>query len=341
MKKMIVFLRRVLFLILTAAILIHVNAVFERKTITQGANYSIKVGGFVNEPENSFDVMGFGSSHMYCTLNPLYLYEQTGIRSYVFATQQQPVSATYYYIKEALKTQKPDVIIVEALMFAVEKEVIQEGVAHDAIDSFPESMDKLRMIMEMNQEDAKEHYFINFMKYHSRWKELKEEDFTFEHLDETDPLHGYVFLGKSVENHLVPLSYEEINAVPLREDCVNKLLEIQQLAKENDVQMLLLFSPFQMNTMQKGLFKSLHAVAEENGIDTLDMNVIYDDLDIDATKDYYDAGHFNVYGAEKASIYIGEYIMQKYGVSPGNVDDGYLWAEDLEFYHARKVALEQ
>lgn len=51
--------------------------------------------------------MFFGPSHAYAAFSPLAIWEETGIRSYVFATQQQPLWATYTYIKEALKKQSP------------------------------------------------------------------------------------------------------------------------------------------------------------------------------------------------------------------------------------------
>ena len=54
-------------------------------------NMTAKVAGFYNEKPNSFDVMFFGSSHMYCSVDPAVIKEETGLSSYVFATQQQPL----------------------------------------------------------------------------------------------------------------------------------------------------------------------------------------------------------------------------------------------------------
>ena len=80
---------------------------------------------------------------------------------------------------------------------------------------------------------------------------------------------------------------------------------------------------------------ALHRYAQENGIDILDMNLCYDEIGIDNTLDFYDTEHLNVYGAEKASAYLTEYIQDHFTLTPRNVDDASLWQEDLKVYHSQ------
>lgn len=337
-NKWIVYTRRILFLVVLGAILLYTSAVFERKTTTGAWNYSIKVGGFRNEPEESFDVIGIGSSHMYCTLNPLALYEQTGLRSYVLATQQQPPIASYYYAKEAFRSQSPDVLIVEALMFAHTGEQVAEGVAHDAIDPFPNSLDKLMMILRMNQEDGKENYLLNFLKYHSRWKELTRADFDFSYRNRTDPYRGYVFLTSAGESTFSPISYDAVAPAALKQEHLQLLLELKALAEENGAKMLLLFAPFSMTDTHLGTFRALHDFAAENQIETLDLNLAVEGLSLDVGTDFYDAGHLNVYGSEKVSAWLGQYLIGKQWTAPSEGTDTDLWQEDLQVYQAAKNA---
>ena len=84
------------FLILVLALVFAAWQVFDRKL---ACRYTEKINGFFNEPAESMDVICYGSSRMYCTVDPLVLHAQTGLRSYVLATQQQPLAATYYYMK--------------------------------------------------------------------------------------------------------------------------------------------------------------------------------------------------------------------------------------------------
>lgn len=332
-NKIFVTLRRVALIVIILALFFCVSKVFERKTVNGAWNYSLKVNGFTNEPEESMDIIGYGSSHMYCTVNPVHIYETYGLRSYVLATQQQPVDATYYYIKESLETQSPEVLVLEALMFTVTNDVVTEGVAHDAVDPFPFGWNKLMMINALNTEDAKENYYVNFLKYHSRWKELTRQDFDFSWKKETDPTHGYVFLTDANPNSMSQISYDDVEEVAILERFEKVFLDIVQLAKENDTEVLLLVAPYNVGEEELGRYKYLHRLAEENGVKVLDLNEEFDATGISNDTDFYDSGHLNAAGSEKASAYIVDYIKDNYEIAPNDVDDDHLWQEDIEYYH--------
>ena len=54
------------------------------------------------EKSNNFDILFFGSSHIYCSFNPLQLYNEYGIVSYCRAGSAQIFKLTSEIIKEAL-----------------------------------------------------------------------------------------------------------------------------------------------------------------------------------------------------------------------------------------------
>lgn len=335
-KKALLYGRRALFLVVLAVLLVYTGAVLERKTVTGAWNYSLKVGGFKNEPEESFDVIGIGSSHMYCTLNPLAMYDETGLRGYVLATQQQPPVASYYYAKEAFRTQSPDVLIVEGLMFTLSQDTVAEGVAHDAVDPFPNTINKLLMIHRMDTADGKENYYLNFLKYHSRWKELTAADFDFSYKQETDPYRGYVFLTKAGESSFATIRYDNTEPAELKDENLQILLDMKELAEKNGARFLILMAPCTMDEAQQSRFYALHAFAQENGIELLDLNVAQEGLELDALTDFYDAGHLNVSGAEKVSAFLGEYLLEQGLAQTNELDDTHLWEEDLAIYYAAK-----
>lgn len=94
MKKFKLWIRCACFIAILLIIFVTITPVFERKTLTGAWNYTTKVNCYFNEKSQTIDVVGFGSSHMYCSLNPLVLEEQ-GINAYVLATQHQPVNARF------------------------------------------------------------------------------------------------------------------------------------------------------------------------------------------------------------------------------------------------------
>ena len=68
---------------------------------------------FYREKENSLDAIFFGSSHMYVNVNTSVLWKEYGIAGYDLGGSEQPVWNSYYYVKEALKTQKPSVLVLD------------------------------------------------------------------------------------------------------------------------------------------------------------------------------------------------------------------------------------
>ena len=81
------FCKTVVFLLLLALILVPVQRVMARKSLSGTWDMTNKVAGFYNEEEDQFEVMFFGPSHAYAAFSPLVIWEETGVKSYVFSTQ--------------------------------------------------------------------------------------------------------------------------------------------------------------------------------------------------------------------------------------------------------------
>ena len=101
----------IVFVFLFVAMFSFISEILCRKSLGGAWNYTEKIAGFYNSQDNEYDVMFFGSSNTYCSFNPLVFYEESGVKSYILATQNQPVWAPYTYMKESLKTQKPKLLV--------------------------------------------------------------------------------------------------------------------------------------------------------------------------------------------------------------------------------------
>ena len=306
-------LRLCVFLLLALCLLLTAWAVFDRKT---SCWYTEKVRGFYNEPAESMDVIGFGSSRMYCTLDPLVLHHETGLRAYVLATQQQPLKATWYYMQEALSRQSPRLLILEATMAFRPDSETTDAEIRDSLDPLPWSKNKLALIRELVPAGQRAAYYFNFLKYHQRWKELSAKDFDFSYLGKRDVFRGYMYLTPERGADCERQSYDSAEALPIPEENLALLREMAALAKDNGAELLLLAAPYETVTDDLGYLKSLHAFCEAEGIEFLDLNPVYDELGIDEAKDFFDIGHFNVNGSTKATRYISDYITARYSLSP-------------------------
>lgn len=66
---------------------------------------SIPIQQFYNQKENTIDVLCIGNSATYVNINPAIMWEN-GIASFNLCESSQMPWNTYYYLEEALKTQK-------------------------------------------------------------------------------------------------------------------------------------------------------------------------------------------------------------------------------------------
>lgn len=333
MKKKNIFrwIRGTVFILIAALLFSYTSMVLERKTVSGSWNYMGKLNEFYEMPENSIDVIAVGSSHMYCTMNPLEIWNSNGFSSFVLATQQQPLNASYYYIKEAFKYQSPKIVIVEGFMGYVADEYPGDGVAYDAIDPLRPSLNKLSLIREIVPSDQRENYYFNILKYHSRWREISADDYNPSHRLAADSYKGFVLLTNAKPFEKSEIDYDKVEAKDIPAVPLEALNSIKELITENGAEMLLLIAPFEHTSEEiAGVMKAERQWAQENGVDLIDLNVLYDDLSINGKTNFYDSGHFNAYGAEKASRYIGDYIEKNYSIETNPNTDKDKWDADYE-----------
>lgn len=84
-------------------------------------DYGAVWGPYLAEPRDSLDYLYLGSSYAYCDVDPVVLYDRTGLTGYVLAGPEQTLSQTYWYLREALKTQDPALVVLEGSALAFQK----------------------------------------------------------------------------------------------------------------------------------------------------------------------------------------------------------------------------
>ena len=316
------------FVLLLCLLLSALNRIFIRKT-TEGAwNYTTKIEGFYNENKNEFDVMYFGSSNTYCSFNPLIVYENTGVKSYVLATQQQPMWATYTYIKEALKTQNPKLVVLDVLMLSKDEDYYDDGVNFSFMDNLPLSKNKVELAFASAPKGERAALIFPFIKYHTRYNELTKEDFTHKKSRQSDYLKGYVLL----EDTFADAVYNDVShagsAAALNEKELMYFEKIRLLLEDKNIPLLLVKAPSNPTVDEQERFNAVKEIADSYGIDFIDYNKRYNEIGLDLKSDFYDKSHLNYKGAEKFSAYFAKTVLS--GFSPQKSAD---WDEDLKKYY--------
>lgn len=318
----------IVFLLLFVLLFATASEVLRYKSLSGAWNMTQKIHGLKNEQKDSMDVLFFGSSHMYCTVSPLQLMSEYGFTSYVYCTQQQPLWATYHYMKEALKTQSPKLIVVEMYMATNETDYLMEG-AESAIIELDMSLNKLSLINSAVQKEDRLGFVFDIIRYHDRWSELTAKDFDISYRFKTDPLKGYVLL-----DHIEPrnLNYqlsditESTKLTQKNEEYIQKIIE---LAESAGAQLWFLVSPYEATAEHQAVFNSVEQIAEQNNIKFINYNNDYAALGLDSEVDFYDKGHVNNVGAKKVTSDLGRRIKEGIDL----VDKSAQYGEWIENYN--------
>lgn len=297
-----------IFLIIFAFLFYMCSNVF----ILKGNGYGSDVVSFYDLPEQSLDIIFFGSSHSYSTFSPNLIEKKTGLKSYNFATQQQPVYITYYYMVEALKTQKPKYFVLDMHMFSFKDNYVKEGVVRDAVDRMKFSANKIDAIhANVADKEVRKSYYINFIKYHSRYKNIHWKD--FKQAFDLQGIDNKGFTGLPQNNDIHIDNSDFLNRTDTKELILkNKeyLLKIIELAKKHDVELIFVKTPCALNEETVAYLNRMKKYAQEYQIDYIDYNLLFTELDLD-TGDFYDNGHLSKTGANKVSSHFAEYIKEK------------------------------
>lgn len=330
-SKIRILIRAAAFLIVLGTAFSAATLALQRKTFTGEWNHMSKMREFYALPDNSVDFVCIGSSHAYCTVNPLEIYNSSGITGFVLATQQQPLDLSYYYLKEAYKYQSPKIVMIEAYMSFFEGEP-DEGALYSALDPMKFSLNKLSAIMNTVPREDRLDCIFSISKYHTRWKDLTANEAVkpFQSGLE-DSYCGFVCVDSDYTGDSTVPDFEGAEDIPLPEDNKEALDNMLVLTKEHSSELVLLIAPTDVTKPQQisGL-KAAVKWAEENGVRVIDTASVPDEIGLSETEDYYDSNHLTYKGAAKASRYIAG-VLSRMDFERTSADTS-SWGEKYERY---------
>lgn len=300
--------------------------------VTRDKNEADMIYPYYAEQENSLDVLFVGSSHMMCGIYPMELYHQYGIASYDFTSSALVLPQAYYQVVEALKTQTPKVLVLDISGVAYnDTKVGSPEYVHVQFDNMKWSLNKIEAIHDLIEDpsDRLEYYFP-LLKFHTRWKELQPEDF--------QPITGVSKGARFSETVLETVGGIEIMpedfVTPIAEYSETYLRKILNYCRDQDVSVVLLNLPALPSKTSQGTYNAVFAIAEEYGVSYLNLLHHLDAIGFDFTTDLRDTSHCNRSGAEKVTLYVGNYLKEHYELPDRRDDPEYAptWDAAYEAY---------
>ena len=278
---------------------------------------------FYSLPNNSVEVIIYGSSHAYRGINPRELYEKYGIGSFNSAWNWQKIDTTRMFIEDSFDYQKPRVILIEAFNAGEVKENADPGseiFTSKYIRNDRSRREYLRNAFGTNFKSYVGYYFPVLI-LHDNWSSLTKEDFgELEISDSFRSRMGFIYTD-GVTRLEIP-DYKTFQQYALIDDAKYQLDKIVSLCNKNGVKIVFFTNPY---SGEYNYHDAMTKYAEENGCAYLDLFERYDEVGFDGEADFSDSGHLNMYGANKTADYLGAFLKENYELTDFRQIKDNLW----------------
>ncbi|MBQ6386881.1 MAG: SGNH/GDSL hydrolase family protein [Lachnospiraceae bacterium] len=298
------------------------------------------ISGFYGEEKNSLDVVFVGSSGTMSAFMPLSAYKEHGFTSYNFCFNELCYQTMPYAVKEVLKYQKPKVLFIDIKTFIRPVSILtafangEEGTCHFNTDAFKYSLDRAEFIWRyLPHTSAAIPYYLDLVKYH-------REPFNYKNWN--SEIHftnrGFQFMSWGNEIDFPAPTDKELPVEASIEAAYRETMEVAKTASP-DTEVVFLYYPYANTIYNDTPLENLNylvRITEEAGLPFLNLSPHYDEFGFDVNVDYWNNGHWNVYGAEKVTAYMGKYLTEHYDLPDHRGDEAYsLWDADAKKWRKR------
>lgn len=284
--------------------------VFSKKYSSRYKNIFRKAFEYVNEVEDTVDVVVIGNSNAYSSFCPLYLWKDYGYTSSVISAPKQTVNFSYVIFQDFIEKQNPKVLILEAEMFyskklrdadLVDKEEYLESYNSDEFNI----INKIPTDLLTNKISNELPIFLT----HDSWKRFNDI-FSKKPSVYADGIfhHGYYYRTSVVKvsgkNHMKYTDKYEI----IDEKDIELIKKIKKLCDKEGIELMIYNAPT-TTSWSYARHNGVQELADSLGVQYIDFNAL-DDYKIDYAKDFADKGnHQNYNGAKKITKYVGDFLL--------------------------------
>ena len=301
--------------------------------------YSMK--RFYELEDDSVDVLFLGSSHVFETYNTSVLWDEYGIASYVLGGSVQPMWNTYFYMKEALKTQTPELIVLDAYCCEYREEYNDYSRQIKNCYGMKPSLNKLNaMFVTSSYDNVK--FFFPISNYSSRYSELTMEDFLdSQMIPRYENWMGFCsnYVNEVKDTPCLEDSYTE---KPMHQKTEKYYRKILQLAEEKQIPVLVVVTPYpDITENDAAVYKSAERIAAEYNVRFLNPALDPASIGLDFSIHAAEGLHLNSVGNQIYTSYFGDYIKDHYSIHDRRGDPGYQAWEKCSTYIKRLDSIDQ
>lgn len=300
------------------------------------------VQGYYEEPEGTIDVLFLGASTVRNGMSPVEMYKEYGFTGYSRATSIQAPVISYNLLLETVEQHDLKAVVIDATTLSQVTNNVgeMEGKYHEAIDYMPMSKYKWNIISEItkNGDYSLADFLVPLYRYHDRWNELTEQDFTYQNWRKDYPYKGQYPILK-ITNYKFPDDYmkegvSQDSEFVVTNESISYFDKMIQVCKENDIEFVIVKTPVGSWDVEK--HEIIKNYADNSNVEFIDFNLpeLQEKISFDSSRDYCDDGrHPNITGAKKMSLYLGEYLNTICDFEDKRNKEEYkAWNESCELY---------
>lgn len=327
------FISCVIFLALVWTVFVRCTYLF-RNTDNNIANTSRpKILGFYLEEANSLDVVFVGGSNAHQYWDPMLAWHEYGFTSYVYGVSNMTADVMQYCLKDIRKKQNPVVIVVDVRKYLSRYSTknINDASHRNFLDSLDFGLERLaavnyvRELRGISVKDAITE-FIDLIYYHNN-KSVLASELNWAMWDnrlEEPPYNGYYYKGSRIVSQphqffeKPEVATDEIS--PLKKSDERALRDFLTYCRENNIPIMLTASPYVLDEKDAKELNMIAMIADEYNVPFMDVNRHLKETDFDYSTDFYNSNHTNIFGMEKYTRYIADYLKEHYSI-PDQHDD--------------------
>ena len=297
--------------------------------------YRKKVTGFYAEEKDTLDIVAFGSSALYRYLNTPYLWREFELTSYNVSTPSQSIHMVEDLIDEVLKTQSPQLIVVEARKFLMTDDKSDNSERFCFVhDNMKYSWNRIELINSVLDDWSERiNAYFDIIVYHDGWENITIDNLLCMDNKNTHELKGWTNID-TVKKVAVPKIKKDIEPSPIPEVSEEVVISLMEKCKKENIELLFVSTPWEINEKNQARSKYLEGLVEEYGFKFLDCNLYLEECELDFSRDFYNKRHTNLVGSEKVTKFVGNYIMENYNLDTEHSEEVTAdWNEMLELYN--------
>ncbi len=271
------------------------------------------------------DVIFVGSSTVFSGIDPLTVWDEGRISSYVRGNASQTMWISYFMTEDAIRWHKPELVCLDMTFVKYDDDFVEEPSTRKAVDGMRYTPSKINCaIASMGEDEKLMEYIVPLFRFHTRWKEFSWDDIRYAWYNKPVTLNGHIAdseVEAAAEPELVYTgSFDKIS--PKNEEYLRKTIE---LCRKKGIGIMLFKTPAYSSNWSDGLDECISHIADEYGIEYVNFDALNDDMGMDYSVDTPDGGsHLNSSGASKFSAYFAKYLRSNYDLSDNSGNTGYI-----------------